>query len=132
MFVRYQSQVPNRRGAFPGIFAMANGLRDGGLLSANDLAWIRRQNEHGDRAYTDPSTVAPNTYSATENPGARAWFKEDASELLEMAIRYTRLLDRYGVPWAELRTRNPGRIVYEDEVQVVAVPFAHETDWPFG
>lgn len=47
-----------------------------------------------------------------------------------MARRYTVLLDRYEVPWVEPRTERPGRIVYDDAVQVVAVPFVHEEHWP--
>ncbi len=41
------------------------------------------------------------------------------------------LLDRYDVRWVELRTNTPGRITYEDDVQVVAVPFSYPDDWPF-
>lgn len=130
MFLRFQSAVPNGRGTFPGIFAMTNGLRDAGLLTAADAEWVGRQNAHGDRAYTDPSTVAAESYSSTINPGARSWFKVDALDLLRMARRYTNLLDRYEVPWVELRTDRPGRIVYEDSVQVVAVPYSHQEHWP--
>jgi hypothetical protein len=132
MFIRFQSAVPNRRGTFPGIFAMANGLRDAGLLSPADMDWVRRENTRCERAYTDPSTVAPGCYDHEHNPGARSWFRESAGELLAIARAYTRLLERCGAPWAELRTRTPGRIVYEDSVQVVAVPFTHEEDWPLA
>lgn len=131
MYLRFQSAVPNRRGTFPGIFAMANGLRDSGLLSAIDAEWIRRQNEHADRAYTDPSTVVDGCYDSVINPGACSWFKDDAAELLMMAHRYAQLLDSYEVPWVELRSDHPGRIVYEDAVQVVAVPHTYEEHWPF-
>lgn len=130
MFLRFQSAVPNGRGTFPGIFAMTNGLRDAGLLSADDAEWVRRQNAHCDRLHTDPSTVAADCYSATLNPAARSWFKADALELLRMARLYTDVLDRYDVPWTELRTGKPGRIVYEDPVQVVAVPHTHQEHWP--
>lgn len=132
MFLRFQSAVPNGRGTYPGIFAMTNGLRDADLLADDDVEWVRRQNAHGDRSYTDPSTVVADCYDATVNPGARSWFKDDAGDLLLMARRYTRLLDRYEIPWVELRSERPGRIVYEDQVQVVAVPFTHETDWPLS
>lgn len=47
-----------------------------------------------------------------------------------MAHTYCALLDRYDVAWVELRTAHPGRIGYEDEVQVVAMPFTHEERWP--
>lgn len=109
---------------------MTNGLRDHGLLDQADEEWVRRQNAHGNLAYTDPSTVVADCFDPVLNPGARSWFKDDASELLQMSHRYTRLLDKYEVPWVELRTQRPGRIVYEDAVQVVAVPYGHEEHWP--
>lgn len=130
MFRRFQSAVPNRRGSFPGIFAMANGLLRAGMLAEADSDWVRRENARGEHAYTDPSTVVPGCYDPVRNPGARSWFKDDAHELLAMAREYAVLLDRYDVAWVELRTAHPGRIVYEDEVQVVAVPFTHEEHWP--
>jgi len=132
MFFRFQSAVPNRRGTYPGIFAMTNGLRDCGMLTDDDAEWIRRENADGERIYTDPSTVTAGCYSATIHPGAQSWFKAEAFELLVMARRYTTLLDRYEVPWVELHTNSPGRIVYEDPVQVVAVPFTHEEHWPLS
>jgi hypothetical protein len=74
--------------------------------------------------------VAPECYDRTLNPGARAWFKSGASDQIELARAYLVLLDRYDVGWVELRTAAPGRIVYEDHVQVVAVPYDHDRDWP--
>lgn len=130
VYFRFQSAVPNRRGSFPGIFALTNGLRDSGRLDDVDMEWVRRQNAHGNRAYTDPTTVDSSCYDPAVNAGARSWFKEEAVDLLRMARRYTLFLDRYEVPWVELRTDHPGRIVYEDRVQVVAVPFTHDADWP--
>lgn len=132
MFTRFQSAVPNRRGAFPGIFAMTNGLRDAGLLSAADEHWVRTANAHANSAYTDPGTVVPGCYDAARNPGARSWFKDEAEELLAMSQSYTGLLDRYGVPWIQLRTARPGRLVYEDAVQVVAVPYSFAEHWPLS
>src|SRR5699024_7913834 len=128
--IRFQSAVPNRHGRFPGVFAIANGLARDGLLSQADSRWHRSANDAGNAAYTDPSTVQLDCYDATVNPGARAWFKDTALDLLQQTYDYLDLLDRYGVGWVELRTRTPGRIVYEDEVQVVAVPFSHAEAWP--
>jgi hypothetical protein len=128
-FRRFQSAVPNRRGTFPGVFALANGLARGGLLSADDHAWWAAENERGDELYTDPSTVDPACYDRTVNPGARAWFKDSARDLIALTADYLRLLDRYGVPWVELRSASPGRILYEDHVQVVTVPYTYEEHW---
>jgi hypothetical protein len=130
-FVRYQCAVPNRRGHFPGVFALANGLRDDGLLAFEDRAWLLEANREATAAYVDPTTIDPTCYDATLNPGARSWFAADARDLLEMTAEYLHLLDRYEVPWMQLTTHSPGRIVYRDAKQIVAVPYRHPEDWPF-
>ncbi|WP_196073129.1 VOC family protein [Nakamurella alba] len=130
-FVRFQSASPNRHGRWPGIFAMANGLAQEGMLSPADATWLREANDSANEAYPDPTTVAPDCYDRTTNPGARSWFRAYATLLLDMVPPYLDLLDRYGIGWTELRTSSPGRITYQDEVQVVAVPQSHPADWPF-
>lgn len=130
-FVRYQSAVPNRQGRYPGVFALANGLRDDGQLTAQDLDWHQDANLRATAAYIDPSSVDPDCYDQSRNPGAQAWFSADAVDLLAMTTPYLDLLDRYDVPWVRLSTNTPGRIVYRDTVQVVAVPYSYPDDWPF-
>jgi hypothetical protein len=129
-FLRYQSAVPNSRGSFPGVFALANGLRDSGALGDADRRGLEEANALLTEAYVDPTTVVPGCYDRAVNPGARAWFRADAADLLELTRFHVALLERLRVPWMELRTRTPGRIVYEDDVQVVAVPFSFPGDWP--
>ena len=130
-YVRFQSVVPNRRGRFPGVFALANGLARTGLLTQQDATWHRAANDRGNAMHTDPTTVTPDCYDPVLHPGARAWFRASATELLDMAKDYLDLLDRYGVGWVELRTASPGRITYEDTVQCIAVPQTFAEDWPW-
>lgn len=92
--MRFQSATPNRRGRYPGVFALANGLAEEGLLAAADRQLWRQANDRVTGFYLD-------------------------------------LLDRYDVPWVELRTSAPGPIHYEDRVQVVTTPWAYPEDWPF-
>lgn len=129
---RYQSAVPNRHGTWPGVFALANGLLAGSTIRDEDREWLRAANARAQAAYPDPSTTDPDCYDPVASPGARSWFRVEATELLAMSAGYLDLLDRHGIPWVELRTSTPGRVVYEDDVQVVAVPFTHPEDWPFG
>lgn len=129
-FLRFQSAVPNRRDRYPGVFAMANGLAHEGLLGPEDWTWWRAMNDRTNALYPDPEVVSPGTHEPDANPGARSWFKVGCRPvLLETTREYLDLLDRYRVPWHELRTSRPGRIVYEDPDQVVAVPYDHEA-WP--
>ncbi|MBP2437264.1 hypothetical protein JOF34_001850 [Microbacterium amylolyticum] len=131
-FIRYQSVVPNRHGNWPGVFALANGLAADGALSAQDFGWLRATNALANELYADPTTVEPECYDRDKNPGARSWFKSSAKELITMTRQYLKLLDRHEIGWVELRTTAPGRVTYEDAVQVVAVPHTHAAHWPFA
>lgn len=130
LYRRFESAAPNKRGAHPGVFALANGLAAAGVLSAVDFGWWEDANVRASQAYLDPTTVRSDCYDALTNPGARAWFKESAVDLIEFTHAYLRLLDRHDVPWVELRTSRPGRVTYEDDVQLVAVPLRYPEDWP--
>ncbi|SDQ62392.1 hypothetical protein [Microbacterium sp. cf332] len=127
-FVRFQSAVPNRNGRFPGVFALANGLAHDGMLLAEDEAWWRAANDRANSLYDTPTEA----YGPGAPPGGRSWFKAEAHDILTLTEGYLGLLDRYEVPWHELRTTRPGRILYEDPVQVVALPHTHPDDWPFS
>ena len=113
------------------MFALVNGLAKDSMLSPEDALWVRSSNDRANAAYPDPTTVVADCYDPIANPGARSWFRSSASDWLGLTREYLDLLDRYGVRWAELRTSTPGRFTYEDDVQVVAVPYAYPDDWPF-
>jgi hypothetical protein len=54
---------------------------------------------------------------------AVCWFKDSAVEHLRQGRHLAVMLAHHGVPCRLLRTRKPGRILYEDPHQVAAVPF---------
>ncbi|MER7515505.1 hypothetical protein [Streptomyces sp. NPDC126499] len=122
LFVRYQGTVRSPRGHFPGVFALANGLAREGRLSEEQYRFWRAANDWYDAAYPDPSGADPAVYDHEVNPGAVAWFKASATHLLDRVPGYLELLAAHGVPCVRVESADPGRIVYEDDVQVVAVP----------
>lgn len=124
--MRYQARIPNGRGSYPGIFALANGLARDGRLSHDDLGAWRRANDYFDSAYTDPSTVDRLVYDRALNPSAQSWFKHTAKDLLVKLEFYTDLLRRYDVGWQVLHSDDPGTVLYEDDVQIVAAPHQNE------
>ncbi len=121
-YVRYQAAIPTRRGTYPGIFALANGLAINGKLSAGDWAAWRQANDRADRAYLDPATVDAAVYDRAINPTAQAWFKSTAKDLLAHLDFYEDLLRRYRADYQVLSSDDPGTLLYEDEVQIVVVP----------
>ncbi|WP_444635458.1 hypothetical protein [Glutamicibacter sp. AOP33-2CA-4] len=119
-FIRYQSVVPNQRGVHPGIFALVNKLGAQGELSPAEHARWRAGNDWYNAAYPNPSLSRPQVYDRVLNPGAAAWFKHGATHLLARVEPYLLLLDAHGIDWERLETADPGRIIYEDPVQVIA------------
>ena len=122
MYVRYQAAQANANGNFPGVFGLVNGLRRRGELTAEQEEFLRVNNAWYNAAYIDPSTVDPTVYDREVNPGARAWFKAEATHLEERLPGYLALLDAHGVRWERLTSDDPGRVVYEDADQVIVVP----------
>ena len=65
------------------------------------------------------------------------WFKPSAAECHWRTYEIVRLLRLYGYTVWMLEARRPGRIVYEDELQVAVLPFAPrawertEPNWPW-
>ncbi|WP_255801098.1 hypothetical protein [Mycobacteroides abscessus] len=123
IYVRYESPVPNSKGQNVGIFALANDLAYSGRLSPSDWTWWRASNDWLNTAYVDPATVDPTLFDNTTTPPVTCWFKSNAVHLLDRVPGYLALLDRYGVAWTVRRAGQPGRILYDDDVQVVVAPF---------
>lgn len=61
-------------------------------------------------------------YDPEVTPGAVAWFKVSAAHLIERVPGYLEILDAHGIECREVRSSDPGRVVYEDDFQVVVVP----------
>ena len=121
-YVRYESDVPNRRGVHVGIFALANDLARCGRLTPAEWRWWRTNNDWFEAAYTDPATVDPTLFDRTVNPVVTCWFKDTAGHLLVRVPGYLDLLDRHGVAWRRSRSADPGTVLYEDPHQILVAP----------
>jgi hypothetical protein len=122
VFVRFESARPDVTGRHIGIFGLVNVLGRHGMLTAAEEAVRREANSWLDAAYPDPCTTHPTVYDPEIHPGAAAWFRATATGLLERVPPYLALLDAHAVAWRRVSTSEPGRIIYEDPFQVVALP----------
>lgn len=124
VFLRYEAVTPNDRGVHIGIFGLVNGLAHSGLLTVDERRWWRAANDWFNQAYPDPADVDPSLFDRSVHPEVSCWFKADATHLLERIPGHLALLDRHDIPWIERRSTNPGRVLYEDSVQIVCAPEA--------
>jgi hypothetical protein len=69
----------------------------------------------------------PDRFTASRNHNAThsgiSWIRTSAAGHMSRLRRIANLLQSTGVPVQELRTARPGYILYEDDFQVVALPF---------
>ncbi|MFZ3573702.1 hypothetical protein ACOKM5_44185 [Streptomyces sp. BH097] len=121
-YVRFQSAVSDERGQFKGVFGLVNNLARTGRLTAEQDRFRSENNAWYDAAYPDPSTVDPSVYDPAVHPGAAAWFKPSASHLIERVAGYLEILSAHGVDCRAVKSTDPGRVIYEDDVQIVVLP----------
>jgi hypothetical protein len=92
-----------------------------GVLTPQEESWRRVSNGWYESACTDPSGKDPLVDDRDLDPGAVAWFTSSATHLISPVRGYLALPDGYGVPWERVESERPGQVVYEDDVQVVAI-----------
>ncbi|MDQ0401478.1 hypothetical protein J2S50_000027 [Streptomyces sp. DSM 40167] len=80
--------------------------------------------QDGRGSVTRCAYVDPHVYDDEINPGAAAWFKPSATHLLARVSGYLEILSAHGVECRALRSVDPARVIYEDDVQIVVVPHA--------
>lgn len=102
-----------------GVFTEARLLRDAGELSVAETEFLEQTyswfNEH---------LPAPPFRSSSWPRDVVAWFKHDAG-CLDQIWHLVALLREHGKSVRLLRSRNPGKLFYEDDYQVVVEEWKH-------
>jgi ribosomal protein L30/L7E len=110
-----------------GVFHAMRNLRESGALSDHE-------EEHHDliREWFNQHLEKPTRFTAAKPPFYRkksraiSWFKDTAHEHLTRVRSLIAILQSHGVSVRMLKTNRVGYVVYEDEHQIVAEPFAGE------
>jgi hypothetical protein len=108
-----------------GVFHAVRYLRDAGKLYAYE------EDQHDMvRWWFNENLERPTRFTASKPPFYRkknkaiSWFKHTAIEHLARVRELAAILDNHGVPVRTLKAKRVGYVVYEDEYQIVAEPFA--------
>ena len=81
--------------------------------------WVLENHDWYESAYSDPAKVDPSVFDRLINPWTECWFKSDAHHLLIRLEGYLKMLYQHGISWEKVESEDPGRIVHEDDVQIV-------------
>lgn len=115
MFVRFVVGADtDHHKALTGVINAACDLRDDGKLSVSEKKWLA---EVG--SWFDAHLPAPPFKKRDWPDRAVAWFKDDARESIGHIWDLVALLREHGVAVRMLKSKSPGRILYEDEYQVI-------------
>jgi hypothetical protein len=125
-FIRFETLSPHPdSGRLSGVFAILHELRDDKHLTAYDfdrldylLAWFAKH------------LAKPERFSASSSKGASrratrgiSYFKSTANKHIAKMRELSAVVREYGYEVTQVETTRPGRIVYEDDHQIVAEPF---------
>lgn len=108
-----------------GVFHAASHLRREGHLSLEqeeELTQIRH--------WFDDHLEKPDRFTASKPPYYRkqskaiSWFKDTAHEHISKVLEMAAIVEAHGVRVTKLESERIGYVVYEDEFQIVAEPFA--------
>jgi hypothetical protein len=109
-----------------GVFSALYALEKRGELAPYELEWFRAAEAWFDAHLRRPERFA---WSSRPNAPGRAvtWLRASATEHVTRMRELVALLEHKSIAVEELRTDRPGYVVYQDEFQVAAMPFASET-----
>lgn len=106
-----------------GLFLAAAWVRDNADPAEADLARLQELRE-----WFNLHLNKPRRFNRSRRPHRKkkaiSWFKDSAHEHIAMAREMARIVSAAGLPIREVRTKRPGYVVYEDDFQLVAEPFA--------
>jgi hypothetical protein len=70
-----------------------------------------------------PRVLSAGSSNHYRKPGAISWFRSTAVEHIDKMRQYAQILEAHGVSVSQVTTERPGKILYEDEYQIAAIPF---------
>jgi hypothetical protein len=124
VFIRFVvGEIDRSSGKRRGVFQAAYALRRSGRLPEYDEARLADALRWFGAHFRKPTRLSRSRLPHREAQ-AICWFKKDAAEHLERIREVRYILDAYGIAVDMLTSWRPGYIVYEDDVQVAAYPFA--------
>lgn len=115
MFVRFVVGADGENHRWlTGIITEARLLRDRGQLAPQQTSWLEDT-----FAWLNDHLPCPPFSKSNWGPEAVSWFKDTAEPSIKKMWEIATLLEDHGAAVRLLRSKNPGKVVYEDDFQIV-------------
>lgn len=63
-----------------------------------------------------------------ESGTAISWYRDTAKEYIANMYAMSKILEKYGILSSVVKREDPGYIVYEDDIQVAAIPYREDRE----
>jgi hypothetical protein len=126
MFVRFvTAELDEDSHKRLGIFQAVYRLKENGVLTPQEETYLQEIHRWFDKNLDQPDrfTSAKPPYYRKRQDGI-SWFKDSAREHINKIRELITLLAGHGVLAEMIKSDRPGYILYEDQFQIVAVPFS--------
>ena len=126
-FVRFTTARRNDESGYQsGLFIAAWTVQDEPTLCGYERDQLSEHLDWFSRHLLEPSRFCRSRSkgAADRNWRGLSWFKPSATEHINRMRAIAAIVGNYGWPAKMIRSARPGFIVYEDDFQVVAEPFA--------
>src|SRR5262245_6426235 len=122
-FIRFTTRTPTEHGSvLAGIFAAVGELRRSETLEPIDSLELDEVERWFERRLREPSRFSLRHRIREPRVGV-CWFRDTARKHLARAYELIEVLSRYGIHVDRVETTRPGVVIWEDEHQIVAVPY---------
>lgn len=122
MYIRFETEICFRGTSYrKGIFAAMGDLKRSQKMSEEEIAWYANIAEWFNKTLLNPTCFDPPIADGIKFR-AKSWFSVSATEFISQSRAVVDLLTKYGVVVTELRSEKPGKILYEDNFQIVVLP----------
>lgn len=124
MYIRYVTLERNKWSQQEtGLFIALDKLFNAGVLYQYEVDL--REDFHN---WFSENLLVPSVLSDKDRrpatPKALSWFRDTAKEHIRKMRAYSEILQAHEVPIKRVCTSRPGRVLYEDDFQVVAIPYS--------
>lgn len=126
MFVRFvTAELDEDSHQRLGIFQAAFRLKEKGVLTQPEEIYLKEIDSWFDKNLDQPDrfTSAKSPYYRRRQDGI-SWFRDSAREHINKIRELIALLANHGVSTEMVKSDRPGYVLYQDQFQIVAVPFS--------
>ncbi|MDX2248963.1 MAG: hypothetical protein SF052_19400 [Bacteroidia bacterium] len=123
MYIRFTTQFRNETGDHEtGVFQAAAYLRRHPDTYHYDVKLLDEIIEWFNINLERPTRFSKSRHKNSENVSL-SWYKNTAHDHIQKMYDMKAILEKYDIVVEAVKRENPGNIIYEDEIQVSALPF---------